>query len=62
LDTRAAQAVRVEKTLEKNEAARLLQPERELLHRAVLDACDTLDGVKDGLISIRSAAPSIQQC
>ena len=48
---RAAQAVRVEKTLEKNEAARLLRPERELLHRAVVDACDALDGVKDGLIA-----------
>ena len=49
--SRAAQAVRVEKTLEKNEVARLLRSERELLHRAVIDACDELDGLKDGLIS-----------
>src|SRR5439155_1552507 len=46
---RAAQAVRVAHALEGNPAARLLQPERQLLHRAVVEACDTLDGVKDGL-------------
>jgi feruloyl esterase len=49
--SRAAQALRVEKALEKNEAGRLLMPQRELLHRAVLDACDALDGVRDGLIA-----------
>ena len=47
---RAAQAVRVAKTLEHTEAARLSQTHRELLHGAVLEACDLLDGVKDGLI------------
>ena len=47
---RAAEAVRVAKTLEKNDAARLTKTERERLHRAVLDRCDALDGVKDGLI------------
>ena len=47
---RAAQAVRVAQALEKNPAGRLLQPERQLLHRAVVAACDALDGVKDGLI------------
>jgi streptogramin lyase len=47
---RAAQAVRVAKTLEKNASARLLQPQRALLHRAALEACDALDGAKDGLI------------
>src|SRR5205085_11923806 len=47
---RAAQAVRVAKTLEKNEAARLTQPQRQLLHAAVVGACDAIDGVKDGLI------------
>ena len=47
---RAAEAVRVSKTLEKNESARLTKTERELLHRAVLDRCDALDGVKDGLV------------
>jgi feruloyl esterase len=47
---RAAQAVRVAKTLEKTETARLLQPQRRLLHAAVVAACDAADGVKDGLI------------
>ena len=48
---RAAQAVRVAKALERSEAARLLRPQRELLHKAVVDACDAIDGVKDGLIA-----------
>jgi feruloyl esterase len=47
---RSSRAVQVAKTLESNEAARLLQPQRELLHGAVVAACDALDGVKDGLI------------
>jgi len=47
---RAAQAVRVAKALEKAEDARLARAQRELLHRAVLDACDALDGVKDGVL------------
>jgi feruloyl esterase len=47
---RAAQAVRIAKHLEQNEAARLLQPQRELLHNAVMNACDLLDGVKDGVL------------
>src|SRR6185503_13566921 len=45
-----AAAVDIARGLESNEAARLSQADRQLLHRAVLDACDTLDGVKDGLI------------
>src|SRR5262245_28725611 len=47
---RAIQAVRVEQMLETNESARLLEPQRRLLHDAVVGACDALDGVKDGLI------------
>src|SRR5262249_5044459 len=47
---RAVQAVRISQALESNPAARLLQPQRQLLHRAVVEACDALDGVKDGLI------------
>ena len=47
---RAAQAVRVAKALDKTESARLSQPQTQLLHRAVVQACDALDGVKDGLI------------
>jgi feruloyl esterase len=48
--SRAAQAIRVEKVLESNPDARLLQSHRQLLHSAVLASCDALDGVKDGLI------------
>src|SRR5258706_8610736 len=36
---RAAQAVRIAQTLEDNPAARLLQPQRPLLPRAVVEAC-----------------------
>jgi tannase/feruloyl esterase len=48
--SRAAQAVRIAQRLEKNDAARLLPTHRERLHRAVLDACDANDDVKDGLL------------
>jgi feruloyl esterase len=48
---RAAQAVRVAKALEKTEAARVSQTQAELLHKAVVQACDALDGQKDGLIA-----------
>jgi feruloyl esterase len=47
---RAGQALRIAKTLEQNEAARLGQPQRQLLHDAVLASCDAIDGVKDGVI------------
>jgi feruloyl esterase len=47
---RAAQAVRVAKALEASESARLSQTQTQLLHRAVVQACDAMDGVKDGLI------------
>ena len=47
---RAAQAVRVARALEEAESARLSQAQTERLHRAVMQACDTLDGLKDGLI------------
>jgi feruloyl esterase len=62
---RAAQATRVAKVLETAEAARLLQPQRQLLHRAVVDACDALDGLKDGLIANPQRCtfdPGILQC
>ena len=47
---RAAGAVRMAKHLEQNEAARLGEPQRQLLHTAALASCDLLDGVKDGVI------------
>jgi feruloyl esterase len=62
---RAAQAVRLAQTLENNQAARLLQPQRQLLHRAVVDACDALDGVKDGLLENPTRCtfdPGVLQC
>lgn len=62
---RAAQALRMAKALEKAEAARLSRAQRELLHRAVLDACDAIDGVKDGLIENPNRCrfdPVILQC
>jgi feruloyl esterase len=47
---RASQAVRIAQRLEQDPAARLLQPQRQLLHRAVVEACDALDGLTDGLL------------
>ena len=47
---RAAQAMRIARRLEQNEAARLGQAQRQLLHDAVLAACDLHDGVKDGVL------------
>jgi feruloyl esterase len=48
---RAAQAVRVLKALETDTAARLSPAQTRRLHRAAVDACDAMDGVKDGLIA-----------
>jgi feruloyl esterase len=47
---RAAQAVRIAKRLEASEAARLLEPQRQLLHTAAVAACDLMDGVQDGVM------------
>src|SRR5262249_13470712 len=46
---RAAQAVRGARLLQ-DETARLTPAKAQLFHRAVLDACDAIDGLKDGLI------------
>jgi feruloyl esterase len=62
---RAAQAVRVAKVLEKTESARLSQGQAQLLHRAVVQACDALDGLKDGLIADPTRCtfdPGVLQC
>ena len=62
---RAAQAVRIVKALDDNPAARLLQPQRQLLHRAVVEACDAIDGVKDGLLEDPTRCrfdPSVLAC
>jgi feruloyl esterase len=47
---RSAQAVRIAQILE-NEAARLTPAHQQVLHNAVVAACDANDGLKDGLIS-----------
>lgn len=62
---RAAQAMRVAGILEHDVAARLSPAERQLLHRAVIDACDSIDGVKDGLIENPTRCkfdPGVLQC
>ena len=62
--SRAAQAVLVAKATV-NPAARLLAPDRQLLHTAVVQACDALDGVKDGLIGDPTRCafdPGVLQC
>jgi tannase/feruloyl esterase len=47
---RASQAVRGVQLL-KDESARLSPAKAQVLHAAVVDACDALDGLKDGLIA-----------
>jgi Tannase and feruloyl esterase len=62
---RAAQAVRIAKTLEHNEAGRLSTKDQQLLHRAAVDACDASDGLRDGLISDPERCrfdPGVLQC
>ena len=62
---RAAQAVRIAKTLEHNEAGRLSSKDTQVLHRAVIEACDASDGLKDGLISDPERCqfdPAVVQC
>jgi len=63
--SRAAQAVRVASVLESNASARLGQAQRQLLHTAVLNACDASDGLKDGLISEPATCafdPGVLEC
>lgn len=62
---RATQAVRIATALESNEGARLLAAERQLLHTAVIQACDAADGLKDGLIADPKRCtfdPAVLQC
>jgi feruloyl esterase len=47
---RAAQALRMARRLATNEPSRLSEAQIQRVHRAVVDACDALDGVEDGLI------------
>lgn len=62
---RAVASLRLARHLEANPAARLLEPQRELLHTAALQACDANDGVRDGVIdSPQHCAfdPGVLQC
>jgi feruloyl esterase len=62
---RASQAVRIAQATSKSEAARLSAADRKLLHDTVLDACDVLDGVRDGVIENPTRChfdPSILTC
>jgi feruloyl esterase len=62
---RAAQAVRIASTLQRDEAARLAAADLQLLHKAVADACDALDGVRDGILENPRRCtfdPAVLQC
>lgn len=61
---RSAQAVRIAQALQ-NEASRFTPAKAQVLHSAVVAACDTLDGLKDGLIENPSACkfdPGVLVC
>jgi feruloyl esterase len=63
--SRAAQAMRMAKSLHQNQAARLADEQLPGLHRAVVEACDLMDGLKDGLIGDPERctfAPATLQC
>jgi feruloyl esterase len=62
---RASQAVYIAQALQKDESARLSSAKAQLVHEAVLAACDTRDGVKDGVIDdpkTCSFNPAVLQC
>ena len=61
---RAAQAVRGAQLLA-DPGARLTPAKAQLLHKAVVDSCDAIDGVKDGLLADPSKCtfdPGVLQC
>lgn len=54
---RAAAALRVARHLESNEAARLSEDDRRLVHSVALSLCDAADGVEDGIIDSPERCP-----
>jgi feruloyl esterase len=57
--------VRVASALQRDESARLLPADAQLLHRAVVEACDALDGVRDGVLDDPRRCtfdPGVLQC
>jgi feruloyl esterase len=63
--SRAARAAQVAQVLETNASARLPPEQKQILHRAVVQACDALDGVRDGLLADPgrcSFDPGVLQC
>lgn len=62
---RAARAIEIAQALQRDDAARLPAAKRAVLHAAVLAACDTRDGVEDGVIENPEACgfdPGTIQC
>ena len=62
---RAAGALRVATALEANEAARLSEEDRLLVHTAAVEACDRSDGIEDGVIDSPEACrfdPAVLEC
>lgn len=62
---RAVAALRVARSLEINESARINSTKRELLYKAAINSCDRADGLEDGLISKPeqcSFDPAVLQC
>jgi feruloyl esterase len=62
---RAAQAVRLAQMFQQDEAARIAPEQAQLLHGAVVTACDALDGVRDGVLEDPRRCtfdPGVLQC
>ena len=62
---RAAQSIWVSQAVHKDEASYLSAAQYAAIHRAVLEACDALDGVKDGVLENPRACrfdPKVLEC
>ena len=62
---RAAGAVRIEQFIQKNENGRIPAEKLRMLNSAVINACDGLDGLKDGIIDNPTMCkfdPAVLQC